>query len=52
LEGQKSFLFAIASGLVLSLGLEWPGREADNWLLSGAEVNRHSPICLHGVVLY
>jgi len=40
----------------LSLGVKWPGREADHSPLSSAEVKEnkelyvHSPICLHDVV--
>jgi hypothetical protein len=42
---------------VLSLGVKWPGREADHSPPSSDEVKEwvelhlHSPICLHGMVL-
>jgi hypothetical protein len=42
--------------LYLSLGVKWPGREANHSPTSSAEVIEcvelylHSPICLHGVV--
>jgi hypothetical protein len=41
----------------LSLGIKWPGHEADHWPTSSTkfkewmELYFHSPICCHGVVL-